>query len=62
VTYSALNHAAEIIAGRIADVLTGPGQTGQTTILVTSQSDLLTNDLLVNTVVTGPDQLIGFAD
>jgi hypothetical protein len=73
VTYSALNHAAEIVASRIAAVLTGrqpaglisrtgPHQSRQQTVLVTSQSDLLTSDLLSSTVASGLRQLVAFAD
>lgn len=62
VTYSALNHAAELIADRIGDVLTDPAEGTHPVILVTSQSDLLTNDLLAETVSTSLTQLIEFAD
>jgi hypothetical protein len=62
VTYSALNHAAEMIASRVSAVLGGPGHVGRPTILVTSQSDLLSNDLLAKTVATSLNQLVAFAD
>jgi hypothetical protein len=62
VTYSALNHAAEIIANRISNVLSDPAEGQLVTILVTSQSDLLTNDLLSSTVASSLQQLIDFAD
>ena len=62
VTYSALNHAAEILACRISKALKGSAEAGPATILVTSQSDLLTNDLLWSTVESGLSQLIAFAD
>lgn len=62
VTYSALNHAAEMIASRVSAVLGGPGRVGRPTILVTSQSDLLSNDLLAKTVATSLNQLVAFAD
>ena len=61
VTHSALNHAAEVIANRIATVLTGPEE-GQPVILVTSQTDLLTNDLLSTTVDAWLQQVLDFAD
>jgi hypothetical protein len=60
VTYSALHHAAEIIADRIAPVLRNPAEGRQATILVTSQSDLLTNDLLCSTVEASLGQLLEF--
>ena len=62
VTHSALNHAAEDIANRIATVLTGPDQGRQRVILVTSQTDLLTSDLLSTTVKDCLDQLNKFAN
>lgn len=62
VTYSALNHAAEIISSRISDVLASPAEGHLMTILVTSQSDLLTDDLLSSTVASSLRQLIDFAD
>jgi trimeric autotransporter adhesin len=62
VTYSALNHAAEIIASRVSAALSEPGRTGRAAILLTTQSDLLTNDLLAKTVASGLDQLVDFAD
>ena len=62
VTYSALNHAAEILANRISKTLNAAAEANQATILVTSQSDLLTNDLLWSTVKSGLNQLIAFAD
>jgi hypothetical protein len=62
VTYSALKHAAEIIASAISAALSDPDKTHRGTILVTSQSDLLTNDLLSKTVALSLDQLIDFAD
>ena len=61
VTHSALNHAAEVIANRIAAVLTGPDQGRQPVILVTSQTDLLTSDLLSTTVDACLHQLVEFA-
>jgi len=42
VTYSALNHAAEIIASRISKALDKRAEGDQPAIMVTSQSDLLT--------------------
>lgn len=62
VTYSALNHAAEILAHRISKTLDSTAEAKQATILVTSQSDLLTHDLLRSTVKSGLSQLIAFAD
>jgi hypothetical protein len=62
VTYSALNKAADDIADRIAVKLGVPDKDDTPSILVTSQSDLLTNDLLWGAVSTGLDQLIEFAD
>jgi hypothetical protein len=62
VTYSALNHAAEVVAGRVSAALTEPGRAGRTTILLTSQSDLLTSDLLARTVASSLDHLVNFAD
>jgi hypothetical protein len=59
VTYSALNHATEIIASRISAVL---GNTAQATILVTSQSDLLTSDLLSRAVASSLHHLVEFAE
>lgn len=68
VTYSALNHAAEVIIARIANVIgnnaknherSGPHKS---TILVTSQSDLLTNDLLSKSVKSALGQLSDFAE
>ena len=61
VTYSALHHAAEIIADRTGTVLGEPTE-GRATILVTSQSDLLTNDLLSSTVKVSLRQLLDFTD
>lgn len=60
VTYSALNHAAEIVASQISAALSNPAR--QATMLVTSQSDLLTNDLLSRTVTNSLKQLNEFAD
>ena len=60
VTHSALNHAAKIIANRVAAGLTSPGE-GQPVILVTSQTDLLTNDLLSTTVKACLKQLLELA-
>lgn len=62
VTHSALNHAARVIANRIAAVLTGPDRGRQPVILVTSQTDLLTSDLLASTVKACLRQLVKFAD
>src|ERR1700689_666856 len=81
VTYSALHHAAEIIADRIEPVLRPlsgpgspepgpggssepgrPGEIHRQTILVTSQSDLLTSDLLAKTVTASLRQFLSFAD
>ena len=62
VTHSALNHAAEDIANRIADVLHGRDQGRKPVILVTSQTDLLTSDLLSTTVKECLDQLNKFAN
>ena len=61
VTYSALHHAAEIIADRISPAL-GVWPKDRPSILVTSQSDLLTNDLLSSTVKASLQQLLDFAD
>ena len=60
VTHLALNHAAKVIADRIAAKLTGPDQ-GQPVILVTSQTDLLTSDLLSTTVKACLKQLLELA-
>jgi len=60
VTYSALHHAAEIVASRISAVLPAPADGRPATILVTSQSDLLTNDLLSSTVADSVHQLLNF--
>lgn len=57
VTYSALNHAAQIVANRISDVLPEPADGKRPVILVTSESDLLTNDLLLSAVKTGIAQI-----
>jgi hypothetical protein len=62
VTYSALNHAAEIVACRISRVLPQPPEGHEPIILVTSQSDLLTNDLLWSAVAAGLSDLADFAD
>jgi hypothetical protein len=62
VTHSALNHAAKVIANRIATVLTSPDQGRQPVILITSQTDLLTSDLLSSTVEACLCQLVEFAD
>jgi len=62
VTYSALNHAAEVVASRVSAALSEPGRTGRAAILLTTQSDLLTNDLLAKTVARGLDHLVDFAD
>jgi hypothetical protein len=62
VTHAALNHAAEVIANRIAKALTSPGGGPQPVILVTSQTDLLTSDLLSTTVKAWLRQLVKFAD
>jgi hypothetical protein len=63
VTYSALNHAAEVVAYRISTALPKPADDGpQPAILVTSQSDLLTNDLLESAVREGLNDLIAFAE
>lgn len=63
VTYSALIHAAEVVAYRISTALPKPADDGpQPTILVTSQSDLLTNDLLQTAVQDGLQELIAFAE
>jgi hypothetical protein len=62
VTYSALNHAAEIVADRISDALHKPPEGHHPAIMVTSQSDLLTNDLLWSTITTSISKLTGFAD
>ena len=62
VTHLALNHAAEDIANRIADVLRGRDQGRKPVILVTSQTDLLTGDLLSTTVKDCLDQLNKFAN
>jgi hypothetical protein len=62
VTYSALNHAAEIVAHQVSQALGTPADNQNPTILVTSQSDLLTNDLLSITVAASLRQLSDFAD
>ena len=62
VTYSALNHAAEVVASRVSAALSEPGRTGRAAILLTTQSDLLTNDLLAKAVASGLDHLVDFAD
>ena len=62
VTHSALNHAAKVIANQIADKLPVPDQGCQPVILVTSQTDLLTSDLLFTTVDTCLHQLLDFAN
>ncbi len=61
VTHSALNNAAKVIADRIAAKLTGPDQGRQPVILVTSQTDLLTSDLLSTTVKACLKQLLELA-
>lgn len=61
VTYSALYHAAEIIANRIATAVGEPVDGRPATILVTSQSDLVTNDLLSGAVAASLSHLIKFA-
>ena len=61
VTHSALNNAAKDIADRIAAKLTGPVQGRQPVILVTSQTDLLTSDLLSTTVKACLKQLLELA-
>jgi hypothetical protein len=62
VTYSALNHAAEIVVDTISRTLRTPAGDHHPTILVTAQSDLLTNDLLSIAVVAGLKQTSDFAD
>jgi hypothetical protein len=62
VTYSALKHAAEIVAYQISNALGKPADGHEPTMLVTSQSDLLTNDLLSSTVATGLSEFADFAD
>jgi len=62
VTYSALNHAAEIVAHQVSQALGTLADSQNPTILVTSQSDLLTNDLLSITVAASLRQLSDFAD
>ena len=51
-----------MIASRVSAGLGGPGHVGLPTILVTAQSDLLSNDLLAKTVATSSNQLVAFAD
>jgi hypothetical protein len=62
VTHSALNHAAKVIAYRIVKALTDRDQGRQPVIMVTSQTDLLTSDLLSTTVDAWLRQLVKFAD
>jgi hypothetical protein len=62
VTYSALHHAAEMIGLRIKPVLADPDPSRWATVLVTSQSDLLTSDLLASTVSSSLEKLLEFAD
>lgn len=59
VTYKALSEAAKGVANRILKVLP---RAGQPTILVTSQSDILTNDLMSRAVKDTLEGLAGFAD
>jgi hypothetical protein len=65
VTYSALNHAAQIVANRIVKVLSKSTELSSTegkspSILVTSESDLLTNDLLLSAIKNGITQIADF--
>jgi hypothetical protein len=62
VTYSALNHAAQMVADKISTLAGEQADGHPATILVTSQSDLLTNDLLAESVKTSLSQLSDFVD
>ncbi|HEX3750152.1 MAG TPA: hypothetical protein VHW06_06280 [Streptosporangiaceae bacterium] len=64
VTYSALNHAAEKVAAQVSEALSAHAASAgsrQCAILVTSQSDLLTNDLLLRAIQSSAAQLSDFA-